>query len=437
MIREEILRTLRGAYGEHEPLADDEPLDKLPNWAEVDFSDVASCLQRQFGFRASNEEWRRFLEPDQNSASQASERHRWAAPTLDALTDFVLAGQARASARALVGDTHRAPRLLAFSVATGGALGCLAYAIMLPRYADVGLFGLCLAAPFGLVIGLCCSPFVVILLTTRAVPAVRPLVLWPTAVLTAILAYFMREDAIFTLMGLAAAAFLAACGLARLIVPRTWNVPGLCRFCAYDLRASLEFGRCPECGHGFDERPWFMYHPASRGPRSALVRAAAFFVRHPILPIMAVVAILLVPRGYLDERRARRETAFTAGLEAACERGELFYLRAHTPFRWDTVYVIPPYSARSDVESLLGFSWREFERTDEMSESRNLLVFVHDGAVTEYLMISRRTDFGVETRMRPWSADEAILEAHPLDDGRCELRPAAPASPASRPGDPN
>lgn len=425
-IRDTIAKILCSTYGAPRPLAGHEHLDSLPDWAEIDFADIAHSLQREFGFQASDEEWRRFLGPEESPT----------APTLDALTDFVFARETPANAHLFAGDTYRPLRLIVFSIAAGLTLGSLAYAIMLPFYDFLGLRGLLLAAAFGLVIGLCCSPFVVLLLWTRNVPATRPLVLWPVALLTAIVAYFMDENAIFALMPLAAAAFIAACILARLIIPRTWNIPRRCRFCAYDLRGSLEFGRCPECGHSFDEQPWF----ARRTGQSRLSipkRTAAFFIRHPVLPILAIVAVLLLPRACFNERRARREAALSAALTAACESGEPWQMCAHTLFAWDTMYIIPPYCPRSDVETALGFAWPEYERTDiERNECINLLVFVHDGAVTEFLRIHRGTDFAAETHLRPWPADQAMFEAHALDGARCEVRPVNPASHPSTQSDP-
>lgn len=324
-------------------------------------------------------------------------------------------------------DNYRSLRLLVFSLGAGGLLGCLAYAAALPFYAALGIGGMWLAALFGLGIGFCCSPFVILLLAGRALPIVRPLVLWPTALIVVALAAYLPERAIFHLMGVAPGVFVVACVIVRVTVPRTWNKPGLCRFCGFDVRGSLEFGRCPECGHRFDERPWFLRCATGSGWRAALVRIAAFLVRHPTLPIVAVVAILLLPRACFDCRRSARERVVVGALDAACERGGTFELRAHTPFGWDTVYIVPPYTGCSQVEDLLGFPWPECERTGiEMDEVRNLLVFLCDGAFVEYLKIPRRADFSDDTHMRPWRADEAVFQPHAMNGGRYELRPADP-----------
>jgi hypothetical protein len=37
------------------------------------------------------------------------------------------------------------------------------------------------------------------------------------------------------------------------LMPRIYDRPGLCRRCGYDIRASFEMGRCPECGRPFAE----------------------------------------------------------------------------------------------------------------------------------------------------------------------------------------
>jgi hypothetical protein len=57
---------------------------------------------------------------------------------------------------------------------------------------------------------------------------------------------------VMLLVALSAVGFCGVCTLAALLTPKVITDSTRCRVCAYDLRGSLEVGRCPECGRPFD-----------------------------------------------------------------------------------------------------------------------------------------------------------------------------------------
>jgi hypothetical protein len=74
---------------------------------------------------------------------------------------------------------------------------------------------------------------------------------------------------------------------------------------------------------------------------------------------------------------------------------KILSLKDVTDFDWDEVYVFNPYTTHEEIESQLGFKWSDGDRIDLGSrDDINLLVFVKDNRVVQYLEVPRgRGDF--------------------------------------------
>jgi hypothetical protein len=147
----------------------------------------------------------------------------------------------------------------------------------------------------GAIVGALCSPLVGWALWHRDFTQARPIVLWSTAALVIATAWIMpRNDAPTTI--LVAGGFLAVTSLAaRRALPKVWESPGLCRFCGYDIRASVEFNRCPECGRGLKYDPWYNREAHTDSLAGKTVWFLAFLVRHPWVPVAVILVVRLAP----------------------------------------------------------------------------------------------------------------------------------------------
>jgi len=322
-------------------------------------------------------------------------------------------------------------RALGFSIWSGGLVGALAYLTALPLGGQVSVpEGVILSFLFGTTVGIVCSPFVIVALRTRDLTAAKPVVLWSTAVITCCLAWFLPERHLFTGVALVGGVFLLASVVAHGVFPRVWDRPGLCRYCGYDIRASLEFGRCPECGDRFDRQPWYARRRADKTARSAVIGIASRLVRSPSLPLIVVMLARLAPMAYGEVVREVRCRHVLPALEKAVAGHEPFDLRACTSFPWEKAYIFGPYTGRDTIEKTLGFSWPMADRTGiSMSESFSLLVFVHDHDVAAYLEIPRRWDFTESLVGRLIAREDAVFLFQEKSPGYYVLVPSKDAIP--------
>ncbi len=275
----------------------------------------------------------------------------------------------------------------------GGLIGALCYVVGLPLVDIPFPSGIVLGFVFGIVIGIGCAPFVAVLLRTRDLATAKPLVFWTTAIITGGLAAFLPDRFIFHVMGLAAGVLLFMALVARLALPRVWEWPGHCRYCGYDVRASIEFGRCPECGNTFDRKPWYARRKDWHGIRVVALRVASLLFRYPSLVLVVLILGRLGPMVYELTASTARCRGIVPALEEAAARGGVFDLRRCTDFCWEQVYIAGPYTSCDDVETKLGVTWPAALRTDFMDESVNVLAFVHGRRVVACLRVPRHWDF--------------------------------------------
>jgi len=122
----------------------------------------------------------------------------------------------------------------------------------------------------GGIVGLLCSPVAVFALSGRSRGPTLRLVVGLTSLVVVALTLALglgttgAGGGMMTVMGLSAAGFCGVCLLAAYLVPKVVTDPRKCQGCGYDLRGSLESGRCPECGRSFDPATIAVHQPADQ-----------------------------------------------------------------------------------------------------------------------------------------------------------------------------
>lgn len=311
--------------------------------------------------------------------------------------DFPTAGETRPgpSARIRRLRSDPPPRIVGFCVLAGGVCGLLAHAVRISDYADIPVvIALILSCMIGGFAGLVCTPVCHFLLRDRDTVLAKPLALWSAAIVAAALGLHYGPYGFHRTAFYSACALVAVAGITRLYLPRVWRGGDRCRACGYDVRASWEFGRCPECGTAMGAPCW--YEEPARYSR--IGRAGLWMVRRPITVVLCVVVVLMVPHAYGKCQQALRmyrqrelEDRLVSAIRSAAKGGELLSLAEATGFGWDRVYVFSEHADREQIEAAMGFSWPQADRRAELfaSASGTLLVFVRGNRVAGYGTLPR------------------------------------------------
>ncbi len=182
---------------------------------------------------------------------------------------------------------------IGFSVASGGALATLAMVVCIPYMFDGSIGnGVFIALIIGLTCGLGCAPVLVRQGWGRDETIFLPACTWMAAVAVAMVSFTPYRHDLIRGAGIVCGVFVLSAVLMRIRLPRIWRGDGVCRGCGYDVRESMEIGRCPECGLPIDLIPWYAKLPDGVWPRR-FARARIFLFRHPIVIICLIVCICL------------------------------------------------------------------------------------------------------------------------------------------------
>lgn len=306
----------------------------------------------------------------------------------------------------------KAARIAGFCVISGALLAQFAQGIDRPPIDPMmSMCAIPFAAVLGAFIGGCCSPLVIPLLLHKRLPDAEAIVLVIATPMVAGIVWIAPDlDAIMLWSG---AAFLFAAGVAFLKLPRVWETPGLCHRCGYDLRASLEFGRCPECGTEFVCMAGTAYYPAKPAPHGRLGRVLAFMRRCPVSCLAVVTVVCIALAGYDELRRSHLRRSLEAAAQRTRGTGIPIELASVATFRWDKVHVFEPYSGDADIQQDLGFRWRDADRMGvTFHDGVTLLIFVHNRSVAQYVECGRDFTEVLPDKPGGYLRQEAVLGGH-------------------------
>lgn len=290
-------------------------------------------------------------------------------------------------------------RTIGFSVATGGAMAVLALVVCVPDVGGTIGGGLFIALIIGLFCGLLCAPVFAILAWGRDETIFRPACAWMTIATVYVVSYTDYHNELVHGAGIVVGAFLLMAVMMRLCLPRIWRGDGICRACGYDLRESVEIGRCPECGRMIYLPLWYAGLSPDKWERRIKGTMVLIF-RHPLVVTLLIVAAMLVR--YLvmqvEEENLRRQ--IVEAFQTTVEAQKPFVLSEVTPFEWDRVHVFGGYTSTQRMEASLGLRWRAGGIFGVgLMEGSNFLVFVRDGQVVGCAKLSLRDIFWGEVQL--------------------------------------
>jgi len=93
--------------------------------------------------------------------------------------------------------------------------------------------------------------------------------------------------------------------------------------------------------------------------------------------------------GMAERQRFERDMERAVGASSGTNQLTI-RISSLTRFRWDKVFVFPPYTAAGDIDAQIGCSWNSGAKRDiESNDSFELFVFVRDGRVVQHARIRR------------------------------------------------
>jgi hypothetical protein len=282
---------------------------------------------------------------------------------------------------------YASKRIGEFCIFGGVAYGVLAHIIIFER-AKHELFeaGLFFAPALGAIVGATIAPIAYFLLRKRELTDCLPILGWVGIVATVLTSGLPWQNPVSaSLFGAPLTLVFTALILNRLM-PRIYDRPGLCRRCGYDIRASFEMGRCPECGRPFAE-------PLSRNDKTPAGWKKTIWMiwNHPIAVVAFVVFAYLAFLAFTDTPRWPTQ-AFDAAARQAMENNQPLELFESTDFDWSQCHVFPAYTPRATMNEEPGFRWRCVSRPNlSRSETQQILAFVEESRVVSYCVLPYAT----------------------------------------------
>jgi len=268
--------------------------------------------------------------------------------------------------------------ILAICIGGGPVFAVFALLIMYDRL-DVQQFalGLLLAIVLGFIAGIICLPIVYLTLRNRDLSTWLPVIGWIVASVTLLLSLLPMPDAMWVpLFGVPLCLAISSAAVA-VWTPRIYRNPYRCLRCGYNICASMEFGRCPECGHALSRR-------ISGASRKSVSLAARLIAHHPILVILSIIFVTMAYRTATDSR-AMSAQQFLQAVRTSLENDVPFELADTADFDWNLAYVFSGYTNNEVINQRLGFKWNSISRPDiSLSDTRQLLVFVEGNQVVAY-----------------------------------------------------
>ena len=293
------------------------------------------------------------------------------------------------------------PGVALYPVTHALLLATLLFACHMPPVIDRQTVAAALiAASVGIVIGLICSPIVKLLLHGRDPRHAKPIVLW-IAALVAVGTTIVWDDGSFVPTIVVVVAYLFATLMARGFAPRVWTNAVQCRHCGYDIRGSLAFSRCPECGLGFSADSYSDFMTRDLKHRTGVGRAGRFLLRRPAIPLLVWIGTLVMFALGATLKHDHRERVIADAIASAIEKRSSLNLSQIADFEWDEVYVFAAYADLTSARRTIPFDLHT-GRPDHKRAPSYLILFALDDEYVEsvatrytrsYTAMHERTDF--------------------------------------------
>lgn len=158
-----------------------------------------------------------------------------------------------------------------------------------------------------------------------------------------------------------------------------------------------------------------------------------------IIIVVLIIPVILILSSYINFRIQKIDNKYSPDfkdeLKAAIKNKQSFYMKDLTPFEWDKMYIIPPYTSRKSMQETVGIKWTTtqtyagylFEKTwfgeYPLDDDRFYkLVFVKGNKVILDITLDRAAidiELGIKGPLMP---NEALFTIDKSDRHRCILR---------------
>jgi hypothetical protein len=168
----------------------------------------------------------------------------------------------------------------------------------------------------------------------------------------------------------------------RFTLPRVFHGPNICRKCGYDVRGSLGFHRCPECGTSFHDQ-----RTAEALTRRPSEKVVSFLNDHPATPVLALAVCFFVPTAYCDARSHIRGQRWSDKLQTVHSTGGEVDLTQAAPFEWQEVLIAPPYADCKAIQQMTGLPFQDCLKLVNRSGFTDapLAIFLENQKIVEIL----------------------------------------------------
>jgi hypothetical protein len=115
-----------------------------------------------------------------------------------------------------------------------------------------------------------------------------------------------------------------------------------------------------------------------------------------VVTLAALLTVFFIDRSYSKHNQTMTRQVLIDEIEKQQQAVSTIDLRRLFDFKWDEVHVFSAGTEIGTIEDTLGFSWFEAKSTKiEEKDDVNLIVFVENGQVAQYIMLP--TKYGILT----------------------------------------
>ncbi|MGF9914766.1 hypothetical protein ABEX47_16305 [Paenibacillus ehimensis] len=132
------------------------------------------------------------------------------------------------------------------------------------------------------------------------------------------------------------------------------------------------------------------------------MKKAIAFVAAMLLAAVVVYGVIRLEIGSPEQQLAR---AIEKAASKAKEAGTAVYLKDHTDFAWDKMYVFGPYTDPQTINAAVGYHWTD--RHLSYDDANRIIVFCDQGKVVRHIVYSGYMSNDLYNG--PLSPEEAVI----------------------------